>query len=288
MAFETKVLPLVYNIMKFQYFCLAACFLTGVACQEKPQPAERSVVVTEARQAPDWRKHGQLSYEIVRELPHDTNAFTQGLLISNGDWIESTGGYGTTSIRRVEKKSGRVLVKRDLPANFFGEGAAELHGKIFQLTWENQKGFVYDAKTLQPLGNFKYQGEGWGLTSDGELLIMSNGSDRLLFLDPVTFRVIREVTVRLGGKSVDMLNELEFIEGEIFANVWHSEIILRINPNTGVVIGVIDLTGIDAKERRSNPEHVLNGIAYDPVARELFVTGKCWPKIYQIRLVPMR
>jgi len=272
--------------MKFQFFFIAFCFLTAVACQEKPRAAERVAAVTEARPAPDWKAHERLGYEVVRELPHDPKAFTQGLLLSHGDWIESTGGYGTTSIRRVEKVSGRVLVKRDLTADFFGEGAAELDGKIFQLTWENQQGFVYDAKTLQWLGKFNYTGEGWGLTSDGEFLIMSNGSDRLRYLDPITFRVVREVTVRLNGKSVDMLNELEFIEGEIFANVWHSDRILRINPANGVVIGVIDLTGIDAEEKRRDPEHVLNGIAYDPVARELFVTGKCWPKIYQIRLVP--
>jgi glutamine cyclotransferase len=278
-----------YTMMKYRLFCLAVCLLPGLACQEQQHSEEPvSAAVTEARPAPEWKAHGWLGYEVIRELPHDPRAFTQGLLLSGGDWIESTGGYGTTSLRRVEKATGKVLVKRDLTERFFGEGVAEWNGKLYQLTWESQQGFIYDAETLERLGRFDYRGEGWGLTSDGDFLIMSNGSDRLRYLDPITFRVVREVTVRLGGKPVDLLNELEFIEGEIFANVWHSETILRINPVDGSVTGVIDLTGIDAKEKRRDPEHVLNGIAYDPVTRELFVTGKCWPKIYQIRLVPKK
>ena len=224
----------------------------------------------------------------MRELPHDTEAFTQGLLLSEGDWIESTGGYGATSIRRVEKETGKVLFKKDLEENFFGEGVAELKGKFYQLTWQSQKGFIYDAKTFKSLGEFAYGGEGWGLTSDGRSLIMSDGSDRLRFLDPQTFRVLREVSVRLNGKPVERLNELEFIEGEIFANVWYSDKLVRINPANGAVVGVIDLKGIYSTEKRLDPDHVLNGIAYDAATQELFVTGKCWPKIYQIRLVRRR
>lgn len=247
----------------------------------RKQPAE----VSASRQAPAWKGHQWSGYEVVREFPHDAAAFTQGLLLSNADWIESTGGYGTTSIRRVDKATGKVLVKMDLAENFFGEGVAELDGKLFQLTWKSQMGFVYDSQTLRKLGSFSYSGEGWGLTTDGTSLIMSNGSDRLLYLDPKTFRVWRELKVRYNGNPVKLLNELEFIEGEIFANVWHSQNIVRINPVDGNVVGVIDLTGIDAKEKRRDEEHVLNGIAYDPKSREMFVTGKCWPKIYQIQLV---
>jgi glutamine cyclotransferase len=269
--------------MKFFLCCLV---LLGVACQKKPELVAQTPAVIDTRPAPEWKSHALLGYEVIQELPHDAGAFTQGLLLSQGDWIESTGGNGTTSIRRVEKTTGKVLLRKDLAADFFGEGVAELNGKLFQLTWKNQQGFVYDAKTLQWQKNFNYNGEGWGLTTDGKSLIMSNGSDRLRYLDPTTFRVLREVTVRRDGKPVDKLNELEFIEGEIFANVWYSEEIMRIDPANGAVIGVIDLRGIDAKETRRDPDHVLNGIAYDPVARELFVTGKCWPKIYQIRLVP--
>ncbi|MGJ8643847.1 MAG: glutaminyl-peptide cyclotransferase [Luteolibacter sp.] len=262
--------------------------LSGVACKENPEPPNAPVEVADDNSAPDWKTHKWSGFEVVRELPHDAEAFTQGLLLSRGDWIESTGGFGTTSIRCVEKETGKVLLKKDLEENFFGEGLAELDGKFYQLTWQSQKGFIYDAKTLKRLGDFAYRGEGWGLTTDGQSLIMSDGSDRLRFLDPKTFRVWREVSVRLDGKPVRMLNELEFIEGEIFANVWHTEKIVRINPVDGNIVGVIDLTGIFPLEGRLDPEHVLNGIAYDAATQELFVTGKCWPKIYQIRLVRRR
>lgn len=259
--------------------------LLAVSCQKKTQALPPVTVVTEQRAEPDWRKHALLTYEVVKEFPHDPTAFSQGLLMSQGQWVESTGGNGATSIRRVEKETGRVLLKKDLANDFFGEGVAELNGKLYQLTWQNQQGFVYDAKTLQWQKNFAYQGEGWGLTTDGKSLIMSNGSERLRFLDPTTFRVQREIIVRRDGKPATQLNELEFIEGEIFANVWHSDEILRINPADGTVVGVIDLTGIDAASPRRDPEFVLNGIAYDAATGEIFVTGKCWPKIYQIRLV---
>lgn len=274
--------------MKRILFCVAIFTLCQTACQEKPREAERQADVAEVAKVPDWQAHPMLGYEVIREFPHDSGAFTQGLLVSQGQWIESTGGYGTTSIRRVERETGKLLMKTDLPAEFFGEGAAEMDGKIYQLTWQSQRGFVYDAKTLQKLGDFKYQGEGWGLTNDASSLIMSNGSDRLRYIDPKTFHVWRELQVRIGDKPVNLLNELEFIEGEIFANVWHTDKIVRINPKDGNVIGVIDLTGIDAKEKRHDPEHVLNGIAYDAKTGEMFVTGKCWPKIYQIRLVPKK
>jgi glutamine cyclotransferase len=271
----------------FSAMKLLPCLLVllAVSCQKKSEALPPFAVVKEQRVAPEWKKHALLTYEVVKEFPHDPDAFSQGLLYSQGQWLESTGGHGTSSIRRVEKETGRLVLKKDLAADFFGEGLAELHGKLYQLTWQNQQGFVYDAKTLQWQKNFAYQGEGWGLTTDETSLIMSNGSERLRFLDPTTFRVQREIIVRRGGKPVTQLNELEFIEGEIFANVWHSEEILRINPADGAVVGVIDLTGIEAASPRRDPEFVLNGIAYDADKRELYVTGKCWPKIYQIRLV---
>ncbi len=258
------------------------------ACKEKSKEEKQAEVVAKPHAVPDWKAHQMLGYEVIREFPHDSEAFTQGFLVSQGQWIESTGGYGTTSIRRVEKETGKVLMKTDLAAEFFGEGAAEMDGKIYQLTWMSQKGFIYDAKTLQKLGDFQYQGEGWGLTNDASSLIMSNGSDRLRYIDPKTFHVWRELQVRIGGKPVNLLNELEFIEGEIFANVWHTDRIVRINPKDGNVVGLIELAGIDAKEKRRDHEHVPNGIAYDPKTGEMFVTGKCWPKIYQIRLVPKK
>ena len=274
--------------MKPGIFRIAIIAFSVASCREKPVESPPPAPAVDSSAAPDWKAHPVLGHEVIREFPHDTSAFTQGFLLAKGAWIESTGGYGTSSMRRVEKATGKVLVKRDLPEDLFGEGAAELAGKIYQLTWTSGLCLVYDADTLERAGEFAYEGEGWGLTSDGKSLIMSDGSDRLRYLDPKTFRVLAELPVRINGKPVNMLNELEYVEGEIFANVWHAEQIVRINPRNGNVIGVIDLSGVDAGVRRLEPEHVLNGIAYDPEAQELFVTGKCWPKIYQIRLVPKR
>lgn len=256
-----------------------------LSCQKKSEAEPSAPAVAAHRVAPDWQRLTDLSYEVIKEMPHDTSAYTQGLLLSQGHWIEGTGGNGHTSIRRVEKETGRVLLKKDLAPEYFGEGIAELNGKLYQLTWKNQVGFVYDAKTFQWQKNFGYSGEGWGLTTDGTHLIMSNGSERLRFLNPNDFRVVKEITVRHKGKAITQLNELEFIEGEIFANIWFRDEIVRINPADGSVLGMIDLSGIDAKETRKEPDFVLNGIAYDATTGDLFVTGKCWPKIYQIRLV---
>jgi glutaminyl-peptide cyclotransferase len=178
-----------------------------------------------------------------------------------------------------------VLQEKELLDAYFGEGITELDGKIYQLTWKNQVGFVYDAKTLSWQKNFSYQGEGWGLTTDGQCLIMSNGTEKLRFLDAKTFRVLREVTVTDAGRAVPDLNELEWVEGEIFANVWMTDQIVRIDSRDGKVLGRIDLRDLSQRQQTTNPDHVLNGIAYDAAKQELFVTGKCWPRIYQIRLI---
>jgi len=232
-----------------------------------------------------WKKQALLGCEVVRELPHDGQAYTQGFLLSQGQWLEGTGGHGSTWLRRVEKETGKVLQEKALLDAYFGEGITELNGKIYQLTWKNQVGFVYDAKTLSWQKNFSYQGEGWGLTTDGECLIMSNGTEKLRFLDAKTFRVLREVTVTDAGRAVPDLNELEWVEGEIFANVWMTDQIVRIDPQNGKVLGRIDLRDLCQRQQTTNPDHVLNGIAYDAAKQELFVTGKCWPRIYQIRLI---
>jgi glutaminyl-peptide cyclotransferase len=266
-------------------FFLGILFLATLCCQKKSEAVPPVSTSTAQRAAPDWQRHGNLTYEVIKELPHDTSAYTQGLQLWQGYWLEGTGGHGETSIRRIEKNTGRVVLQKDLSREYFGEGITELNGKLYQLTWKNQVGFVYDAKTFQWQKNFSYSGEGWGLTTDGTQLIMSNGSDRLRFLDPNSFRVTKEIAVRQDGKAITQLNELEFIEGEIFANIWFRDEIVRINPADGTVLGIIDLTGIDATVKRRHPDHVLNGIAYDATTGELFVTGKCWPKIYQIRLI---
>lgn len=256
-----------------------------VSCDKPSETTSTVPVMASEHVVPEWKKHGRLTYEIIQEWPHDQSAFTQGLLFSQGQWLEGTGGHGSTRLRRVEKATGRVLQEKELLDAYFGEGITELDGKIYQLTWKNQVGFVYDAKTLAWQKNFSYQGEGWGLTTDGECLIMSNGTEKLRFLDAKTFRVLREVTVTDAGRAVPDLNELEWVEGEIFANVWMTDQIVRIDPQNGKVLGRIDLRDLSQRQQTTNPDHVLNGIAYDAAKQELFVTGKCWPRIYQIRLI---
>jgi glutamine cyclotransferase len=274
--------------MRRFFFLLLLCPITLGSCQKKPaqetSPAENATATV--RPAPAWQQHRDLSYRVIKELPHDTRAFTQGLIVHAGNFIESTGGHNTTWLRKVEIETGKILIERKLSAEFFGEGLTELNGKLYQLTWQNQQGFIYDATTLAWQKNFSYQGEGWGLTDDGTHLIMSNGSTKLQFIDPKSFRVLRELTVVDGRNAIDQLNELEFIEGEIFANIWKTDRIIRIDPKSGKVLGTLDLTGIHAKESITHPDHVLNGIAYDSESQALFVTGKCWPKIYQIALEP--
>lgn len=228
-------------------------------------------------------------YTVVRTYPHDPDAFTQGLIYQDGALYEGTGLPGRSSVRKVELATGRVLQKRDLPAEFFGEGLAAWRGKLIQLTWRSQTGFVYDQVSFRPLSRFSYPGEGWGLTHDGRRLIMSDGTAELRFLDPVSFRELGRITVTENGRPVPQLNELEFVKGEVFANVWTSDRIARIDPKTGRVTGWIDLAGLlnpaDAGGRQID---VLNGIAYDPKGDRLFVTGKLWPKLFELKLAPAR
>jgi glutamine cyclotransferase len=225
-------------------------------------------------------------YEIVNTYPHDTRAFSQGLAYADGFIYEGTGLYGQSSLRRVELQTGRVLQQVHLANHLFGEGIAVWGDLIYQLTWTHGVGYVYDKTTLKQLRTFSYSGQGWGLTHDGRHLILSDGSAVLRFIDPSDFSVIRRVTVTdYRGRRIDNLNELEYVEGEIFANIWNSDFIARIAPN-GQITGWIDLSGIMGRRKPSNPEAVLNGIAYDPVQKRLFVTGKLWPTLFEIRLIP--
>lgn len=225
------------------------------------------------------------AYEVVDEYPHDATAFIQGLVFEGDGWIlESTGLEGRSSLRRVELRTGRVDQIVSVPAPHFAEGITILGGKVYQLTWKSNRGFVYDAKTLEKTGEFTYTGEGWGLATDGESLILSDGTNVIRFLDPATFEVKRTITVMRGGKPLDQLNELEFVNGEIFANVWLSHGIARINPRDGSLTGWIDLSGLAGTGPSNNPDAVLNGIAHDPATDHLFVTGKFWPKLFEIRL----
>lgn len=223
------------------------------------------------------------SYRIVNTYPHDRRAFTQGLVYRDGVLYESTGLRGRSTLRRVDLESGRVLERRTLLPPYFAEGIAVLDDRIYQLTWTSGVGFVYDRESMQLVREFRYGLEGWGLTHDGENLIVSDGSSTLYFWDPETLLETRRLTVRDGGVKVGNLNELEYIDGEIYANIWMKERIARISPETGRVLSWIDLTGILAE--RNGDEDVLNGIAWDATGRRLFVTGKFWPKLFEIELV---
>jgi glutamine cyclotransferase len=225
------------------------------------------------------------SFQVVNSFPHDKEAFTQGLIFHDGVLYESTGLNGRSSIRRVELTTGRILNKADVGAQFFGEGMTIFNGKIYQLTWKSGKGFIYDEATLARIGEFGYGGEGWGLTHDDSYLIMSDGSNSIRFLDPATLNVARTISVSSEGKPVDQLNELEYIKGEIFANVWQTNMIARIDPVSGNVKGWIDLKGLLPAADHTPETDVLNGIAYDVQTDRLFVTGKLWPRLFEIRIV---
>jgi glutamine cyclotransferase len=226
------------------------------------------------------------AWEVVRSYPHDSRAFTQGLVYHDGYLWEGTGRRGESSVRQVRPETGEIVRRVDLPGSFFGEGIAVFDDRVFQLTWVSGLGFVYDLESLQVVRQFRQFTEGWGLTHDGTHLIMSDGSATLYFLDPETMQPVREIHVLDDGRTIDQINELEFIDGEIFANVWHSDTILRISPETGEVVGRLDLTGIlSSGDRPVDPEGVLNGIAYDPETGRIFVTGKLWPRLFEIRLV---
>jgi glutamine cyclotransferase len=225
------------------------------------------------------------SYAVVHTYPHDRGAFTQGLVYEEGALFESTGLYGSSSLRKVELQTGNVLKKIDVPSQYFAEGLALYQGQAIQLTWQSRVGFVYNQETFQLNGNFSYSTEGWGLTHDGQSLIMSDGTDQIRFLDPQTYQVKRTIKVQDRNVGVQRLNELEYIEGEIWANIWLTDRIVRISPQSGRVSGWIDLTGLLPSADRVPGTDVLNGIAYDAQAKRIFVTGKNWPKLFEIRLL---
>lgn len=227
-------------------------------------------------------------YKIVNSFDHDSQAFTQGLVFEDGFLYEGTGLYGYSSLRKVELKTGKVVQFHRLGEDLFGEGITIFKDKIIQLTLYAQTGFVYHKSTFEIARQFDYPFEGWGITHDGEHLITSDGTAELRFLDPDTFQEVRRIKVMDDGTAIQGLNELEYVEGEIFANIWFADRIVRIEPQTGEVTSWIDLTGLRAASANYHPDAVLNGIAYDPAGKRLFVTGKLWSKLYQIKLVPVR
>ena len=228
----------------------------------------------------------QDSYDVVGDYPHDPNAFLQGLVWHDGELYESTGSHsaGFSTLRRLEFPSGKVLQSVKLPPEYFGEGLALADDRLIQITWQSKRGFVYDRETFRLLREFSYETEGWGLAYDGKDLIMSDGSNVLTYLDAHSFEPVRKLPVTMNGRPVHEINELEFIEGEIWANVWHDDRILRIDPATGRVNSFLNLQGLLPSGMRTDPEAVLNGIAYDAEGKRIFVSGKLWPRLFEIRV----
>ncbi|MBW2029278.1 MAG: glutaminyl-peptide cyclotransferase [Deltaproteobacteria bacterium] len=224
------------------------------------------------------------SYQVIDAYPHDRGAFTQGLVFKDGVLIEGTGRHGRSSVRKVELATGNVLKMRRLPRRYFGEGLTVFGDTVIQLTWKSGVGFVYNKEDLRPLGKFYYKGQGWGLTHDGLRLIMSDGTSSLRFLDPFTFEELGKVEVRYAGAPLINLNELEYVRGRVYANVWGTECIVIIDPGTGLVEGWVSLQGLLGPEDTGPEVDVLNGIAYDATDDRLFVTGKFWPKLFEIKV----
>lgn len=248
--------------------------------------AVSAAVIVPAAARAQWVEPPRVGYEVVRVHPHDRGAFTQGLIFRDGHLYESTGLNGRSSLRKVELESGKVLEQVEVDRAYFAEGLTDWGSRLLQLTWQSGKAFVYERASLKQVATRTYPGEGWGLTQDGKRLILSDGTPVLRFLDPETFAETGRVTVTYAGRPLANLNELEFVKGEIFANVWQSNSIVVIDPASGQVTRRIDLPGLlDANDRRE-PVDVLNGIAYDAKGDRLFVTGKLWPKLFEIRLKP--
>lgn len=257
------------------------------------QPAQTEPVQTEPAQqlflpqvlTPPPPVVAEYGYTVINRYPHDPAAFTQGLVYLDGVFYEGTGMRGASSLRRVEVETGNVLQRHNLAAQYFGEGIAVVGEQIYQLTWQEGVAFLYDRATFEEEGRFSYTGEGWGLAYDGERLIMSDGSATLTFRDPATFAPLGTIQVHDEYGPVLRLNELEYIAGEVYANIWQTNFVVRIDPETGRVTGRIDLAGLLSAEERQSAD-VLNGIAYDAGGDRLFVTGKWWPALFEIRLQP--
>ncbi len=239
-----------------------------------------AAVLTVAAQTPEY------GYQVIHTFPHDPNAFTQGLEYRAGYLYESTGLKGRSSVRKVQLETGKVLQQIDIDAQYFGEGITVLNQKITELTWQSETGFVYDQSNFRRLRTFSYPGEGWGLANDGQNIYMSDGTAQIRIWDPVTLQEKRRITVHDRGQPVLNLNELEWVRGEIYANIWQKDVIARISPADGRILGWIDLAGILPAADRTGQEDVLNGIAYDSLGDRLFVTGKQWPKLFEIKVAP--
>ena len=252
-----------------------------------PMPARPSPAPTLASPKPTATSTAipVYGFRVLGAFPHDRRAFTQGLVYQDGVLYESTGLYGQSSLRRVELETGRVLRQVTVAPEYFAEGLAIVGTRLIQLTWQSKVGFVYDKETFKRIGTFDYATEGWGLAYNGTHLVMSDGSDTLHLLDPVSLKEVKQIKITAAGEPVTRLNELEFVDGEVWANIWQTDRIARIDLATGSVRSWIDLSGLLGPEDRREPVDVLNGIAYDASGKRLFVTGKLWPRLFQIELV---
>jgi glutamine cyclotransferase len=266
---------------------LCAAAISSGSCENRQPkaspPAAPAPVVSEA--AKDAPGPSLSSATVVGDLPHDRAAFTQGLAFWQGRLFEGTGLYGESIVRELDPGSGRELRRAALDGKYFGEGITVWNGRLYQLTWREHRCLVYDAASFRRIDELAYEGEGWGLTNDGTSLITSDGSEWIRYRDPASFQVTRSIGVTLAGRPVQRLNELEYIHDEIWANVWYSDMILRISPGDGHVIALLDASKIrDRTARSSDADDVLNGIAFDPASGNLLVTGKRWPAIYKLAL----
>lgn len=272
---------------------------TRLAASDTPSPlaatTERvATPQTRASRPTDYRYVCQLdgvqspvyTYRLIRQYPHDPTAYTQGLIYRSNTLYESAGLRGQSSLRRVVLETGEITQRIDIPAPYFAEGLTEFDGKLYQLTWQEQTGFIYTLESLQQIGTFSYPTEGWGLTDDKRQLIMSDGSDHLYLLDPTSLQVIANLSVRDERGPVYRINELEYIEGEIWANIYQTTCIARIDPQTGQVVGWIDITGLNDPVNHPGAE-VPNGIAYDADDKRIFITGKWWDSLYEIEIIPL-
>jgi glutaminyl-peptide cyclotransferase len=287
------------RLLNFLFLPLAIC-LFGAACKEQTNQ-NNSVSVTPnsntttAANTPKNAAIPTYGYEVVNTYKHDSQAFTQGLVFYNGFLYESTGQHGRSTLRKVRLEDGDVVKKRKLNEDYFAEGLTIFNDKIYQITWQEHTCFIYDINSFEPTGELKYIGEGWGLANDGTNLIMSDGSHIIRFVNPANFQNVRTITVTHDGKPLYRLNELEYVKGEIWANIWHSEdpqvlgkpnTIARIDPSSGKIVGWIDLNGISPEDVQRNEENTLNGIAYDAQSDRIFVTGKQWKKLFEIKIKP--
>ncbi len=257
---------------------LLSLLFISQSCKKEAEPPKPISPQSTTAPAPVY------TYEVVNTWSHDPDAFTQGLQYFNGELYESTGLNGRSSLRRVELTSGKVLQKIDIDKEYFAEGMTILGNKIYQITYQTHIGFIYDLKTFQKLGSWQYEGEGWGLTNNGKELIMSNGSNKINFLDPTSLAIVRTIEVTDENFLVENLNELEYIKGEIYANIWQRDRVVRIDPETGKVKGWINFSDLLSPQERTERVDVLNGIAYDEKQDRIFITGKLWPKLFEVKI----